>query len=178
MHKIPTDSRIPRPASRHAPLSAAGLALILAVAWLPSATAATPDDSAARIQQHAQMVQAHMKARLDKMAERLEIKASQQPAWGEFVKAREAMLSHHPKRPAADADAATIARTRAEFAAERARTLAMVSDATAKLQAVLDENQQKTLNQIVRRAGQRGHRGAHEGTQRHGWGHGAQHPPR
>jgi|CXWL01.1.fsa_nt_gi hypothetical protein len=141
------------------------IAFVLAASAIPAAYAATADETAARQQQHMQKFQAHMKARLDKMAARLEIKASQQAAWADYVKAREATMGSRPMRPAKDADAATIARSRAEFAAGMAQKLALMSDATAKLQAVLDENQQKTLNQMARRGGQRGghgHRGMHD----------------
>lgn len=143
-------------------------ALVLATTAMPAATAATTADASANRQEHAQKFEARIKARLDKMAARLEIKASQQGAWGDYVKAREAMLGDRPVRPAKDADAATIARSRAEFAAGMAQKLALVSDATAKLQAVLDENQQKTLNQMARRGGHRGQHGHHGGSRTRG----------
>lgn len=149
------------------------IAFVLAAGAIPATYAATADETAARQQQHMQKFQEHMKARLEKMAARLEIKASQQAAWADYVKAREAMMGSRPMRPAADADAATIMRSRAEFAAGMAQKLALMSDATAKLQAVLDENQQKTLNQMARRGGKFGRHG-HHGHQRdgmkHGWG--------
>ncbi len=147
------------------------IAFVLATAAVPAAFAAASEEAATRHQQHMQKFQAHMKSRLDKMAARLEIKASQQAAWSDYVKAREAMLGDHPMRPAADADAASIARSRAEFAAGMAQKLALVSDATTKLQAVLDENQQKTLNQMAQRHGHHGH-GGHHGKR----GHEGHHP--
>lgn len=143
------------------PGALSAIAFVLAAAAIPAAYAASTDDTAARQQQHMQKFQEHMKAQLDRMAARLEIKASQQAAWAEYVKAREAMMGSRPVRPAADADAATIMRSRAEFAAGMAQKLALMSDATAKLQAVLDENQQKTLNQMARRGGHRGGHGHH-----------------
>lgn len=148
---------------------AAAFVLVLAAAAIPVASAATADEAAARQQQHMQMFQAHMKARLDRMAGRLEIKASQQAAWGEFVKASEAMIGPHPARPAQDADAASMVRQRAEMAAGMAQKLAALADATSKLQAVLDPDQQKTLNQIVRSVGRHGHHGE---MQHRSWGHG------
>lgn len=154
--------------SNRNPVIAAAVALALAAAALPAAMAANADDAAARQQQHMQMFQAHMKARLDRMAGRLEIKASQQAAWGEFAKASEAMMGRPPQRPAPDADAASMVRARAEFAATMAQKLAALSDATAKLQSVLDPDQQKTLNQIVRSVGRHGR----HGMQHHRWGHG------
>lgn len=139
----------------------AAMALILATTAIPAANATTTEDASARRQEHAQKLEAHMKARLEKMAARLEIRASQQPAWNDYVKARELMTSGRPARPGPDADAATIARSRAELAAAMAQKLALVSEATAKLQAVLDDNQQKTLNQMTRRGSHRGHHGQH-----------------
>lgn len=132
----------------------AAMALILATTAIPAANATTTEDASARRQEHAQKLEAHMKARL-------EIRASQQPAWNDYVKARELMTSGRPARPGPDADAATIARSRAELAAAMAQKLALVSEATAKLQAVLDDNQQKTLNQMTRRGSHRGHHGQH-----------------
>ncbi len=151
------------------------IAFVLAAAAIPATYAATADETAARQQQHMQKFQEHMKARLDRMAARLEIKASQQAAWADYVKARETMMGNHPVRPAADADAATIMRSRAEFAAGMAQKLALMSDATAKLQAVLDENQQKTLNQMARRGGHRGGHGHHGDAGMHGRGESGMH---
>ena len=104
-----------------------------------------------------------MKARTAKMASRLEIKASQQAIWEDYVKARESMWTNLQARPARDADAATIARSRADRAADMARKLAVVSDATAKLQAVLAPEQRKVFDEMARRSGHRMHRGGHHG---------------
>jgi hypothetical protein len=123
-------------------------------------------------------MQMKMKERTAKMAARLEIKASQQGAWGDYVKARESMWANPPVRPAKDADAATIARSRADFAADMARKLAVVSDATAKLQAVLAPEQRKVFDEMARRGGHRRHHGDRGGrgdrgdSGRHGWGQG------
>ena len=115
-------------------LAAASVAFALAAGAATGAFAAPPatGDQAAMHQQHRmEHMQKKMKDRTAKMAARLEIKASQQGAWGEYVSAREAMWANPPVRPARDADAATVARSRAEFAADMARKLAVVSDATA-----------------------------------------------
>jgi len=103
----------------------------------------------------------HMKDRLDKLAERLEIKASQQAAWEEFTKSVGMMAERSVKKPNDDADAATISRYRAEKATELAKKLTMIADATAKLQKALTEDQRKILNQAS-------HRFLHED---HGWNH-------
>ena len=146
-----------RPGKTAGMLAAASLAIALSASWLGTATAAGPGDPAQRQQRFEQM-QTRMKARIAKMGERLEIKASQEAAWNDYAKSREAMFAQRPARPARDADAATVARSRAEFAADMARKLAVVSDSTAKLQSVLDDNQKKTFNQLAQRSGKRGHR--------------------
>lgn len=100
----------------------------------------------------------HLKARLDKLAGRLEIKASQQAIWGEYVKSVEMVAEQNVKKPNDDADATTISRYRAERATEFAKKLNTISDATSKLQAVLTEDQQKIFNQISRHSHhERGH---------------------
>jgi Spy/CpxP family protein refolding chaperone len=143
-------------------LATAGLALALSAGWMATVSAAEPagGEEAAMHQKHRmEHRQMKMKARIAKMASRLEIKASQQAAWGDYVKAREAMWANMPARPPRDADAGTIARSRADFAADMARKLAVVSDATAKLQAVLTPDQRKVLDEMARRSGHRGHHG-------------------
>jgi hypothetical protein len=92
-----------------------------------------------------------MKVRLDKLAARLEIKASQQAAWEDFAKSVEMLADRNMKKPGDDADAATVSRYRAESATEFAKKLTLVADATGKLQAALSEAQRKTLNQTARR---------------------------
>lgn len=103
----------------------------------------------------------HMKDRLDNLAERLEIKASQQAAWEEFAKSIGILTERSVKKPNDDADAASIARYRAEKATEFAKKLTRIADATAKLQKVLTEDQRKILNQAS-------HRFLHKD---HGWSH-------
>ena len=100
---------------------------------------------------------APMHEKLDAMANRLEIKASQQNAWQAYVKAVEAMADHPKKHPAEDVDATAIAKFHADMAAEMAAKLKKVSDATAKLEAVLAPEQRKTLDQAARAFGPHGH---------------------
>jgi len=90
---------------------------------------------------------------LDRMAQRLEIKASQQAAWTAYTKTVESLFGSRPARPAADADAATIVRMRAQMTAARAQKLNRLADATATLQAALDPDQRKTLDEMVRQFG-------------------------
>lgn len=111
-------------------------------------------------------MQSRMQARLDKMANRLEIKASQQDAWQAYAKVHKDMFDARPTPPAKDADAATLARHRADMAAKMATKLATLSDATAKLQSALTPEQAKTLADMTRhpmggRHGGKGGRGEH-----------------
>ena len=107
-------------------------------------------------------VHEHMKARLGKLAERLEVKASQQAAWEEFAKSVGMMAEQGVKKPNDDADAAAISRYRAEKATEFAKKLTRIADTTAKLQKALTEDQQKILNQAARRFLQGNHEWNHK----------------
>ena len=156
------NSRINKTAS----VLAASVAIALSAGWIAGASAQTPapGDSAAMHQKHRmEHMQMKMKERIAKMASRLEIKASQQAAWGDYVKAREGMMANRPARPARDADAATIARARADHVADKGRKLAVVADATGRLQAVLTPEQRKVFDEMAQRGGQRGMRGHHGG---------------
>jgi hypothetical protein len=62
------------------------------------------------------------------------------------------------KKPGKDADAATIARFRAEQATGFAGKLTRIADATAKLQAALSEDQRKILSQTAQQVLHRDHR--------------------
>lgn len=105
------------------------------------------------------------KSRLDKLANRLEIKVSQQAAWDEYAGTVAAMAEQGVQRPDDKADATAIARYRAEKTAEMSRKLSKIADATAKLQAVLTEEQAKMFNQVSRhpKHGAWGHGGWHHG---------------
>jgi hypothetical protein len=114
-------------------------------------------------------MQARMSQRLDRLASRLEIKASQQNAWEAYRTALASIFENRPQRPTRDADAATLTRFRADMAQRRAQHLSVMADATAKLQQVLEPQQQKVLDEIVRQAGPRGRHGG-PGGHRHGGG--------
>lgn len=92
----------------------------------------------------------HMKARLDKLAERLKIRSSQQAAWEEFYRSVEMLAERSVNKPIKDADAATILRYRAERATEFAKKLTKIADATANLQTALTEEQRKILDRVSR----------------------------
>ncbi len=118
-----------------------------------SATATDPATRQARFREH-------MQTRLDRMAERLKITADQQPAWTAYRQTVEGLIGAGPVKPAADADAAAIARLRAQRAAEHAQKLSQLADATAALQQALTPEQQTVLNEMARRSG-RPHHGKH-----------------
>lgn len=129
-----------------------------------------PMTEADRAQMHERM-QARMRQRLDRLAARLEIKASQKGAWDEFRRTVTSMFKERPQRPGSDADAATLMRFRAEMAQRRAQQLGTVAEATAKLQSALEPKQRKVLYEIARTMGPRGRRGG-EHEFRHGPRHG------
>ncbi|MGA9665316.1 MAG: Spy/CpxP family protein refolding chaperone [Gallionella sp.] len=119
-----------------------------------------------------------MKSRLDKLEGRLEIKSSQLATWEGFSKSVELLSERHVKEPSPDADAATVARYRADRAAEMAKNLAAIADATAKLQSVLTDDQKKIFNQASHRFLHDRHgwnehnHGWEHGGDEHGWDHG------
>jgi len=125
-------------------------------------------------QMNQEKMHGHMKARLNKLAERLEIKASQQAAWEEFAKSVEVLADRNTKKPNDDADAATISRYRAERATEFAKIFTRIADATAKLQTALSEDQRKILNQTAHRLLRYDHgvNHTHHGMNREGNEHG------
>ena len=118
---------------------------------LYSAAIAEPAQNYRDRQFNQQRMHEYMKARLDKLANRLEIKASQEAAWEDFAKSVETLADRVAKKPGDDADAATISRYRADRAAEFAAKLNKIADATAKLQSALSDDQRKVLNQSARR---------------------------
>ncbi len=136
-----------------------------------SAAKSTADFSAEAMEQR---VTQRVRIRLDELAARLEIKASQEPAWQAFVASFRSLLAPGRQdgarggRPA-DLDAAALARDNAERAAQHAQLLGRVAEATAKLQSVLSEDQRQVLNEAARRFA-RGHSAypamAHDGLPR------------
>ena len=108
-------------------------------------------------------MQARMNERLERMAKRLDIKPSQEEAWNAYRAARTSGFGAMPQRPARDADAATLTRFRAEMAQRRAQHMAVMAEATAKLQEALDPEQRKVLDEMARRGGRHGHHGHHHG---------------
>lgn len=100
---------------------------------------------------------------LDKMAERLEIKASQMHAWKAYEAAVEATPDAMAKQPERDLDAARMIQFRADRVNEMGAKLNAIAKATENLQAVLDPEQREVLNEIVRDNLMRPHFDRHEG---------------
>jgi len=153
-------------------LSVAMLAGSAAVVW---AVPAAPDAKYGSTQDWAKERQERFKHFADRMAERLEIKASQQSAWQAFTKSLETALEPPAKKAEQKTDAASIARMNADRAAVHAQKLAQIADATAKLQEVLTADQRTTLDQMAARFAEHHHGGHHffhhDGDGEHGgWG--------
>lgn len=132
----------------------AGVALMAQfVAPVRAATVAPDEAKADWASQHREIFRKH----IDLMANRLEIKASQQGAWQAYVRALEAAIALPEKEAEAKSDAASITRMHANRAAVRAQKLAQIADATATLQETLSPDQRHTLDQMVSRFAHRRH---------------------
>jgi len=134
-------------------MGSTALATGSARAQAPGGTDRQPAAARARMERmRADFVQ----TRLDSAAERLEIKASQEPAWNAFAAGVKALFAAPPGAAPSEQDrrqsedAATRLHRRAAAELARAQNLLRLADATSKLQAVLDPNQREVLNQIVR----------------------------
>lgn len=142
-------------------LGAALLVASLALATAVPVSAASGAGMREMTPEMQERMQSRMQARLDKMAQRLEIKASQQDAWQAYAKVHKDTFDGSMKPAPKDADAATLARHRADMAAQMAQKLAVLADATAKLQSALTPEQAKTLADMTRKpVGGRGEHGS------------------
>jgi hypothetical protein len=161
---------------RYAPLAAIVPALLLATLPLASmAQQADPADPPHAARMH-EYTQESMQKHLDHLASRLEIRASQQEAWKAFASAVRGMVpAAPPEAPAKDLDAAARARLAADRVADRAKRLAQVADATAKLQQVLDPPQREVLNEVARQFGHHMHGHGDGPWGMHGGMHGEDH---
>jgi hypothetical protein len=107
-----------------------------------------PGDHEAMAKRYTQHLQEHM----DALAARLEIKASQEAAWQAFSGAFiQTMIPPERKTPpAAEPDAAALARDAADRATAHAQQLVRLADASAKLQEVLGPDQRAVFNEAAR----------------------------
>jgi hypothetical protein len=171
MSPIQGISRAVRAAAACAALACAGAVLAEPAAappaTAPAASGMTHEHLRAVMQErHAEYVT----QMLDHLGARLEIKASQEPAWQAFSASMRELLSAAPHAAAAaPQDAASLARDHAEHAAEHAQALARLADATAKLEQALGPDQRTVLDEAARRFARHG--GEH-GWMGHGEGHG------
>jgi len=178
-------------------LAAAGVAagLLGALSIIPATAAEkTPPAAESMHSELAQRITKHLQMRLDDLAARLQIKASQEPVWQAFSAAYRDLISTRVAQGeqavavAPDVDAAALARKHADWAADHAQKLARLADATAKLQQSLDADQRLVLNEVARHYAQehfsfghmQEHHSAHDGPHCEGGadGHGRwQRPP-
>ena len=145
-------------------LRRAALGVTFATGFALSAVAAPPASAAAGPTTMAAAFSRHVQWHLDNLADRLEIQASQEPAWQTFEAALRNVMTFHWKMmtspmPGPDTNAATIARLRADRAAEQARNLDRLAKATAGLRQVLTTNQREVLDDVASRYA--GHRFGH-----------------
>ncbi len=138
------------------------------VAFVNSAACAAPDSPKDEQRPSPEKIHRFIEMRLDKLSKRLEIKASQEPAWGAFRKSVEALAETPAKRPGENANAAEIAHFRADRTAEMARKLSAIADATDKLEAVLTDDQRKILDESARHFRHHAHCGGDHGHDGHG----------
>ncbi len=113
-----------------------------------SVVVASPGEHCDSKQMSSESIHERINSRLSNLAERLEIKSSQQATWEEYAKSVEALAQQSSKRPNDNADAATLSHYRADRADDFAKKLNVIADATAKLQKVLTEDQRKIFNQV------------------------------
>ena len=140
----------------------ASIGLVSSSAAEPAAAPAAPRDEAQMRATHDAMGRhwaQHVQGHLDKLAERLEIKASQEAAWQKFSAAfRDTMglqaTMGHPQMGdggrAGDGDATALARQMADRAKERAQKLGELADATAALRQGLNPDQRLVLDEAAR----------------------------
>ncbi len=132
-----------------------------------SVAVASPGEHCDPKQISAESIHERINSRLSSLAERLEIKSSQQATWEEYAKTVEALAEQSSKRPSDDADAATLSRYRADRATVFAKKLGVIADATAKLQKVLTEDQRQVFNQASQHIFYK-HHGGHGNNPWHG----------
>jgi hypothetical protein len=128
--------------------AAFGAIVATSVNSLAMADPGTQGDSSRQVRTAA--MNGRIQHRLEQLSQRLEIKASQQGEWEEYVRSVSMLEDRNWKRPDKDADAASIAHFRADRATVLAKELTVIAEATDKLQKVLTEDQRKIFNQVSR----------------------------
>lgn len=92
---------------------------------------------------------AFMQKNLDEMSSRLQITASEQPAWDQYKAARMAMLDQGFWQPGANMNAANLAKLNAERSERMAKKTAVMSQATSTLRAELTPSQQQVMDEMA-----------------------------
>lgn len=112
----------------------------------------TGDTPAAKPQQQSFQQRRHdmIATRLAQMANRLEIKPSQQDAWNTYSTTVESLAETPRQLPPRDADAATLLHFKADRLAEMSQHLNKLADATATLAKALTPEQRSVLNEMAR----------------------------
>ncbi|MBS0372896.1 MAG: hypothetical protein JSS57_27280 [Proteobacteria bacterium] len=135
-------------------LSTLTVGCMLVSAGLPSVSFADEDPASqdpARSLPHQDQAQ-WVKKRLDREAAMLEIKASQEGAWEAYAASAQELAGSYGayKLVPLDVDAAALMRLHADQAASFAQHIARLADATDRLRKVLNDDQRKVLDRIVR----------------------------
>lgn len=131
------------------------MGMLLSGSLVPAAAAHEPAQQQGTQQgaerHNPEKLRALIQARLQLLSDKLALKDAQQPAWNAFAKSVEALAERNFTPPGENADAASIARFRADLAAGFAKKLSAIADTTAKLQTVLNDGQRKIFNEEYRR---------------------------
>lgn len=114
-----------------------------------------------------------IQARLNYMARQLNITSAQQSAWDSYAKAMTNMANQRwdQNYPGPDASQAAVLKYRSDRAAAHSKTLNELSQATAKLEAVLTAEQKQQFNYIDAYGYGHGSRGGSGGPGGPGVGH-------
>jgi hypothetical protein len=149
----PLSRALRTPLARTAAFACIALGATAALGLAAARAADPPPAPRAAAETGAPRMGRHIQAHLDQLSERLEIKASQEPAWQAFANAfKDAMTSMVPPEPgsAPPKDAAAMIRSHADRAQEHARKLAALADAADKLQQTLGPDQRQVFNEVAR----------------------------
>lgn len=113
-----------------------------------------------------QMLRERIQTRMDTLAARLELKASQQAVWREFVHAVLKVADIRVKQPGPNATAAQVAHYRAKRARKLANVLEHIARKTDRVEAILTPDQRAIFDKAFSH-----YRGMHHGGMH---GHGMQ----
>jgi hypothetical protein len=133
----------------------AGAVVLVSISSVSMANPGMQGDSSQ--QANAAAMNERIQHRLEKLSDRLEIKASQQSVWEEYARSVSMLEDRNWKRPDKDASAASVAHYRADRATVLAKELTAIAEATDKLQKVLTPDQRKIFDEVTRSSMRRNH---------------------